>query len=265
MNFNTFSTLYGATIATSSFSGSGYTSSLVQAAQDLDFTITIISGSSLGDELQITSSFGSLISHSLTTSSFNERTSSVALGDATPFQSILVQGTLTASNAVSASGNIFGSQLYAQGGSVFTANTSSLRNVSNGLSVGVHPLFQSVTLGKAGVNMNLNGVLASDLTASAAAAISGANAIHGDRIIAGTRVETPRVSGGSNQLNVGDIQGIYLEGPVTASTHISSSGDINSNKLTVVNTVIFSNLPTEDPSVPGQLYRDGEGNVKISL
>ena len=59
MNFNTFSTLYGVTIATSSFSGSGYTSSLVQAAQDLDFTITIISGSSLGDELQITSSFGS--------------------------------------------------------------------------------------------------------------------------------------------------------------------------------------------------------------
>ena len=99
MNFNTFSTLYGVTIATSSFSGSGYTSSLVQAAQDLDFTITIISGSSLGDELQITSSFGSLITHSLTTSSFNERTSSVALTDATPFQNVLVQGTVQGVNA----------------------------------------------------------------------------------------------------------------------------------------------------------------------
>ena len=69
MDFNTFSALYGATIATSSFSGSGYTGSLVQAAQDLNYTLTITTGSNVGDPLQVTSSFGDFVTHSFTTSS----------------------------------------------------------------------------------------------------------------------------------------------------------------------------------------------------
>ena len=98
MDFNSFSTLYSLSNATSSFSGSGYTSSLVQAAQDLDFTVTIISGSGLGDPMEITSSFGSLTSNSFTTSSFNERTSSVVLTDATSFQNVLIQGAVQGVN-----------------------------------------------------------------------------------------------------------------------------------------------------------------------
>ena len=155
-----------------------------------------------------------------------------------------ILGSLTAS-IVSASGNIFGSQLYAQGGSVFTANTSSLRNVSNGLSVGSGPQFQSVTLGRVGKDMNLAGVLASDLTASVNAAISGANAVNADRFIAGTRLETPRVGGiDDNVLNIGGNQGTTFIGSVTASNgdisgSASSTGSFGSMVLTAPNGTAY--------------------------
>jgi|GEM_PF-3090086 len=172
------------------------------------------------------------------------------------------EGHITASGNISASGNIFGDSLYAQGGAVWTANTQSLRNVSNGLSVGSAPQFQSVTLGRAGKDMNLVGVLASDLTASAAAAISGANAINGNILIAGTRVETPRVSAGSaTQLLIGDAQGIQIDGNVTMSSAVAQiiSGASEVNAI----TGSFSHLVGNSPITVGDsiIFQSGTSTV----
>ena len=291
MNFNTFSTLYGATIATSSFSGSGYTSSLVQAAQDLDFTITIISGSSLGDELQITSSFVGLITHSLTTSSFNERTSSVALTDATPFQSILVQGTvqgvnattpvvfsspissshISASGVISASGDIIGTNIYAQGGLVYTANTQSLRNASNGLLVGAAPQWASVTLGRAGKSVNIPAPITSSAVISSSAEISsttitidGTSKSDGDRLfeIKGHEGAARVFYDSQTRLQLGLNDPIRIYGN---TTEITGSIETTNHTLTInSNQINFTNLPTSDPGVVGRLYRDG-GTVKVSI
>ena len=291
MNFNTFSALYGVTIATSSFSGSGYTGSLVQAAQDLNYTLTIITGSSVGDPLQVTSSFGSLISHSFTTSSFNERTSSVAISDATPFQSILVQGTvqgvnattpvvfsspissshISASGVISASGNIFGTNLYAQGGQVYTSNTQSLRNASNGLLVGAAPQFQSVTLGRAGKSVNIPAPITSSAVISSSAEISsttitidGTSKSEGNRLfeIKGNEGGVRVYYDSQQRLQLGNTEAVVSlhanSVQITGSTTSNSSLTISSDQIN------FTNLPTSDPGVAGRLYRDG-GTVKVSI
>ena len=99
MNFNTFSSLYGVSNATGSFSGSGYNSALVQAARNYSINLTIITGSSLGETLQITSSFGSVISSSIgySTSSFNGATSSIQLPTDPRFQSVVINHSLIGS------------------------------------------------------------------------------------------------------------------------------------------------------------------------
>jgi len=221
MNFNTFSALYGATIATSSFSGSGYTGSLVQAAQDLDYTLTITTGSNVGDPLQVTSSFGGLVTHSFTTSSFNERTSSVAISDATPFQSILVQGTVQGVNATTSV--------------VFSSPILGTHITSSG-------------------NISSSGNITSNTLTSAGTITAGV----GSYVITDNLRAHP-----GDVVNV--VDSLNVNGSITASSHISSSGDVTSNKLTVVNTVIFPNLPTSDPGIAGHLYRDAEGNVKVSV
>jgi hypothetical protein len=61
---------------------------------------------------------------------------------------------------------------------------------------------------------------------------------------------------------------------VNTTTHVTASGNISGSltstgsagSLKIVGASIdFTNLPTSDPGVVGRLYRDGAGNVKISI
>jgi len=59
----------------------------------------------------------------------------------------------------------------------------------------------------------------------------------------------------------GNITGnIQAEGNLYVDGNLKVDGD-----LTVGGKIVFENLPTIDPGVPGQVYTDGTGNLKISL
>tara|TARA_R110002020_G_scaffold410587_4_gene620254 strand:+ start:5940 stop:6779 length:840 start_codon:yes stop_codon:yes gene_type:complete len=204
-----------------------------------------IESSSLGPVTQSIFNIGSLT----TGSNLNTRRS--LIGDSTTDIegiNINITGNITASGDISSSLDVHGQKFISNGKNVISYNTAD----------------DTVT-----VNSGLGNLfLAGNVTASSTGQgnISASGDVFGDRLVVGTRVETPRVSvGDGTQLFVGDTQGMRLEGPVTASTHISSSGDLTSNKLTVAsNEINFTNLPTSDPGVVGRLYRDG-GTVKISI
>ena len=111
-------------------------------------------------------------------------------GGTTPtLQQVTDQGASTTTpitaSIINASGNILGSNLYAQGGNVFTANTGSLRNVSNGLLVGGGPQLQSVTIGRVNIPVSIPG----PITASAIGNQSGG---------------TIKVGGPNNFINIED-------------------------------------------------------------
>lgn len=241
MNFNTFSTLYGTSNASSSFSGSGYTSSLVQTAQNFDFSLTIITGSNLGDPLQITSSFGGFGSGSLNTSSFNERTSSVALTDATPFQSILVQGTVQGVNATSAvtfTSPISGSNISASGDI-----SADKFIIDKGAATGS----QMAILG--------DGVLA--LTNAAGGQLNKIS-LKTLEIDDSSSNNTSFRLGGRIKVGQGNIG-------VDPNHQHEVSGSLNvTGSIVMVGDVNFTNLPTSDPGVVGRLYRDG-ATVKVSI
>jgi hypothetical protein len=269
MNFNTFSALYGATIATSSFSGSGYTGSLVQAAQDLNYTLTIVTGSSLGDPLQVTSSFVGLIIHSFTTSSFNERTSSVAISDATPFQSILVQGTvqgvnastpvvfsspissshISASGVISASGNIFGDRMIAASylqapqingsteitGDLTTVHITSSGHISTSKDLLAHDILLVGTVADSpDISLRRAGVTGATLKMGGAVSQNGIlelkNASGGQDIL----LQGGGISHISQSLKIGAPY-VYPEtnpATLTVDGNISGSGNLNISEIT---------------------------------
>ena len=129
---------------------------------------------------------------------------------------ITAQGGITSSAQISA--NTLNSD-----GVIFTAGTGSIRNSSNGLLVGHTAQFQSVQLGRAGTDMNLVGTLATSLTASGTVAISGANAINGDRLTADSYVQTPSIQNSGGVLSVSPPTTFVSS--VTASADISASGN----------------------------------------
>ena len=169
-------------------------------------------------------------------------------GSAAITGSLNIVGNITASGDISSSVDVHGQKFISNGKNVISYNTAN----------------DTVTVNSSLGNLFLSGNITASSTGQGN--ISASGDVFGDRLVVGTRVETPRVSvGDGTQLFVGDTQGMRLEGPVTASTHISSSGDLTSNKLTVAsNEINFTNLPTSDPGVVGRLYRDG-GDVKISI
>ena len=130
---------------------------------------------------------------------------------------------ITAQGGVTSSAQVSANSLNADGGVVFTVGTGSIRNASNGLFVGYTEEFQSVQLGRAGTNMNLVGTLATSLTASSTVAISGANAVNADRLLADSYVSTPSIQNSGGVLSV--LPPTTFVSSVTASNDISASGN----------------------------------------
>lgn len=129
-------------------------------------------------------------------------------------------GTITSSGAISASGDIIGANLYAQGGLIYTGNTQSLRNASNGLLVGAAPQWEQVTLGRVGTPTIINGAITASSNISASGNIFG---------------ETGSFSHleGNSPITVGDS--ITFQQPITASSDMTSSANIYAGTTNISN------------------------------
>ena len=127
---------------------------------------------------------------------------------------------LTASGVISASGDIIGNRLYAQGGTIWTANTQSLRNVSNGLVVGGAPQWAQVTLGRVGTPTNINGAITASGNISASGNVFGVTGSF-------SHLE------GNSPITVGDS--ITFQQPITASSDMTSSANIYVGKTNISN------------------------------
>ena len=67
-------------------------------------------------------------------------------------------------------------------------------------------------------------------------------------------------SGNRKNLVEFNLNGVLINQPITASNNISSSGTIFANDL----ILDYDNLPTIDPAVKGQVYRNGSNQLLIS-
>ena len=181
-----------------------------------------------------------------------------------------VNSGITAQGGITSSAQISANTLNADG-IIFTAGTASIRNTSNNLLIGYTAEVQSLQLGRAGTDMNLVGTLASSLTASNTVAISGANAINGDRLTAASYVQTPSIQNSDGVLSVSPPTTFVSS--VTASAVISGASEVNAvtgsfshmvgnSPITFGSPVTFlsaSNFQTSDLTISGSLTVSGSG------
>jgi hypothetical protein len=101
-----------------------------------------------------------------------------------------------------------------------------------------------------------NGV---DIAQFAASAVQLGGGILQPTILSGTDI-TLGISGQNQPVTV--PSNLTVSGNISGSA--SSTGSAGSLKISG-ESIDFTNLPTSDPGVVGRLYRDGSGNVKISI
>jgi len=101
-----------------------------------------------------------------------------------------------------------------------------------------------------------NGV---DVAQFAASAVQLGGGILQPTILSGTDI-TLGISGQNQPVTV--PSNLTVSGNISGSA--SSTGSAGSLKISG-ESIDFTNLPTSDPGVVGRLYRDGSGNVKISI
>lgn len=66
-------------------------------------------------------------------------------------------------------------------------------------------------------------------------------------------------------LDVQNTSGQTLFSVSTGTTYVSESLSVSGSLTVHASEINFANLPTSDPAVVGQLYRDGSGNIKVSI
>ena len=274
---------------TISTSGSLFASSSITSSANIS-----ASGTLYGSEAYITGHITASgnISASGTIFADNFQSTGGDVGGISFADEVNITGNITASGNISSSGTVFANALDLEGANIkYIASQNILKfddNIKLGIGAGVTDAVGDLTISSDGANANLSANVGNiKLGTSAGNTIiqnnfAGGNILlQSDKAGSGQQGGVVLISGSNTHISL-DVRGNITASNISASgtlfantlnaseltgiTHITASGNISASGDIFVKdlNINYDALPTSDPSVKGQVYRNGSNQLFVS-